>query len=151
MVNCLVSIPIDVEVVIVITVFLLAHGSETGAGVFALGQGLLTDIFSGGIWGFYTILNVIIFLFVKIIFRPFDLSSAFGQISIIFIVVLVKEFLQIPILFLFSLNMNFSFSYLLISIVSALSSGLITPLIFYLLKGLCHLFNRVKEAFLNPV
>ena len=149
--NYLVSTPIDIEVVIVITVFLLAQGSETGAGVFALGQGLLTDILSGGLWGFHTILYLIIFLFVKIISRPFDLSSVFGQIAIIFIAVLLKEFLQIPILYLFSLNMNFSFSYLLISIISALSSSLIAPLIFYLLKCLCHLFNRAKEAFINPV
>jgi rod shape-determining protein MreD len=147
MVNYLVSIPIDIEVVIIMSVYLLAYGSETGAGIFALGQGLLTDIFSGGIWGFHAILYIIIFLFVKGISRPFDLLSAFGQIALVFVSVLVKEFLSVPLLQLFSLNMNFSSYDVLMFILSALSSGLIAPLIFYLLNSFGRVFHRVKMGF----
>ncbi len=147
MMNCLVSIPIDIEVVIIMSVYLLAYGSETGAGIFALGQGLLTDIFSGGIWGFHTILYIVIFLFIKVVSRPFDLLSAFGQIALVFVSVLVKEILSVPLLQLFSLNMDFSSYDVLMFIVSALSSGLIAPLIFYLLNSFGRLFHRVKKGF----
>ena len=151
MVNYLVSVPIDIEVVVIINVYLIAHGSETGAGIFALGQGLLTDIFSGGIWGFHAILYVIIFLFIRLLSRPFDLLSAFGQIALIFISVLVKEFISIPLLHLFSLNTNISSYDLFMYMVSALSSGLIAPLIFYLLNSIGRPFHRVKEEYMSPV
>jgi len=150
-VNRLASVPIDVEVVVIIMVYMLAWGSETGAGIFALGQGLLTDIFSGGIWGFHSILYLAIFLIAKIISRPFDLLSAFGQVALISIAVMAKEFLRIPLLHLFSLNINFSFFDFLMFIISALSSGLIAPLIFYLLNSLGRLFYRAKEEFSSPL
>lgn len=147
MVNYLVSVPVDIEVVVIMIVYLLAYGSETGAGIFALGQGLLTDIFSGGIWGFHAILYIVIFLFIKMASRPFDLLSAFGQIALVFVSVLVKEFLSVPLLQIFSLNMNFSLYDVSMFIVSALSSGLITPLIFYLLNSFGRLFHRVRRGF----
>lgn len=147
MVNYLVSVPIDIEVVVIMIVYLLAYGSETGAGIFALGQGLLTDIFSGGIWGFHAILYIVIFLFIRMASRPFDLLSAFGQIALVFLSVLVKEFLSVPLLKIFSLNMDFSFYDVLMFIVSALSSGLITPLIFHLLNSFGRLFHRARKGF----
>jgi len=150
-VNYLASIPIDVEVVVIINVYLLAQGSETGAGLFALGQGLLTDMFSGGIWGFHTILYVIIFLLIRFLSRPFDMLSAFGQIALISISVLIKELLRIPLLQLFSINADISSYDLLMYVISALFSGLITPLIFYLLNSFGRPFHRVKEVYLSPV
>jgi hypothetical protein len=77
--------------------------------------------------------------------------SAFGQIALIFITVLVKELLTIPLLQLFSLNMNISSYDLLMYVISALFSGLIAPLIFYLLNSLGRPFHRVKEEYLSPV
>ena len=148
--NLIVAVPIDIDVVVIITVYLLAYGSETGAGIFALGQGMLTDIFTGGVWGFHAILYLTIFLLIKIISIPFDLFSVPGQLTLVFIVVLIKEFLRVPLLYLFSLNMGFSNSDLLMFILSALSSGLIAPLIFYLLNQLGRLFHRAKEEFSGP-
>lgn len=144
-------IQIDLECVIIITAYLLAYGSETGAGIFALCQGLLTDVFSGGIWGYHAILYLIIYLFIKIISRPFDQFSISGQISLVFIAVLVKEWLSIPLLYMFSLDINLSFYVFLTFIVSALFSGLIAPLIFYMLNFLGRLFFGSKEDFFSPV
>lgn len=143
-------IPIDLECVIIITAYLLAYGREAGAGIFALCQGLLTDIFSGGIWGFHAILYLIIYLFIKIFSSPFDQSSVSGQFTLIFIAVLVKELLSIPLLYIFSMDINLSFYIFLAFIISALFSGLIAPLIFYLLNSLVRLFFRSKEEFLGP-
>lgn len=149
--SCLVSVPVDIEVVVIISVYLIAMGSETGAGIFALGQGLLTDIFSGGVWGFHAILYMIIFLFIRVLARPFDLSSAFGRIALVFFSVLVKELISAPLLHLFSLNSNISSYDLLMYVISALFSGLIAPLIFYLLKSIGRPFHKMKEEYMGPV
>lgn len=143
-------IPIDLECVIIITAYLLAYERESGAGIFALCQGLLTDIFSGGIWGFHAILYLIIYIFIKIFSSPFDQSSVSGQFTLIFIAVLVKELLSIPLLYIFSMDINLSFYVFLAFIISALFSGLIALLIFYLLNSLGRLFFRSKEEFLGP-
>jgi rod shape-determining protein MreD len=151
LVNYFFSIPVDLDAIVIINVYLIAKGSETGAGIFALGQGLLTDILSGGIWGFHAILYVIIFLFIRFLSGPFDLMSTFGQIALISISILAKDLLRIPLLHLFSLNTNISFYDLLIYMVSALFSGLVAPLIFYLLSSVGRPFRNVKEKYVSTV
>lgn len=149
--NRFTSFPIDLECVIIITAYLLAHGRETGAGIFALCQGLFTDILSGGTWGFHAILYLIIYLLIKLISRPFDMFSVSGQITLVFIAVLVKECLSIPLLYLFFQDISLSFYMFSTFIISAVLSGLIAPLIFYLLNALGRLFFGSKEGFLGPV
>jgi cell shape-determining protein MreD len=111
----------------------------------------MTDIFTGGRWGFHTILYIIIFLFIKIVSRPFNLFSGFGKMALISIAVMAKGLLQVSLLHLFSLNMNFSSFDFLMFIISALSSGLVAPPIFYLLNSLGRLFHKAKEEFWSPL
>jgi rod shape-determining protein MreD len=138
---------LDADIVIITMIFLLGYQSEVGAGIFAIGQGLLIDIFSGGTWGFHTMVYLIIFLFVKIASRPFDLFSVFGQVSVIFITVLVKGFLIILLLRLFSLSGNYSFHDFLCIACSAIFSGLAAPFVFYLLKLLGRIFIGQVKTF----
>jgi len=144
-------LPIDLECIIIITAYLLAYGRETGAGIFAFFQGLLTDILSGGIWGFHGILYLIIYLFIKLVSRPFDLFSVSGQFTLVSITVLIKEFLSIPLLFVFSQDINVSLYMFSTFILSAVVSGLIAPLIFSMLNALGRNFFGSKEEFLGPV
>ncbi|MBN1628026.1 MAG: rod shape-determining protein MreD [Deltaproteobacteria bacterium] len=149
--NRLTPIPIDLECVIITTAYLLAYGREAGAGIFALCQGLFTDILSGGIWGFHAILYLTIFLFIKLLSRPFDMFSVSGQISLAFIAVLVKELLSVPLLYMFFQDIDISFDMFITFILSAALSGLIAPLIFYFLNALGRLFFGSKEEFLGTV
>jgi len=141
----LVSGYIDIEVVIIIIVYLMAYRNETGAGIFALGQGLLTDIFSGGIWGFHAMLYLIIFLFIRLLSRSFDLLSTFGQVTLISMAFLVKGLLMVPMLYLFSMHISISSSDFLLFILSALCSGLIASPVFYLLNSLGRFISSSRE------
>jgi rod shape-determining protein MreD len=145
MLNHLMSTTLDIDVVVIVIVYLLAYRSEIGAGIFALGLGMFMDIYSGGLWGFYGMLYLIIFLFIKIASRPFDLFSSFGQITVIFMGVLAKGISTVLLLHLFSLNSNFSSLNFLLLLISALVSGLTAPLIFFILNSLGRLFHRTFE------
>ena len=124
----------DLDLVIVFIVFLMAFSSETGAGIFAFGQGLVMDIFSGGILGLFTLLYLIVFLGVKLASRPLDLLSTGGQIAIISMAVLFKELMMVTLLHLFSLEITSSFANFALFVLSAVCSGLIAPFIFYLMN-----------------
>ena len=128
----------DVDLIIIIIVYLLIYYGETGAGIFAFGQGLLIDIFSGGIPGLFTLLYLIIFLCIKLGSLPLDLLSTGGQVVIIFLAVLLKKVLMIIFLHLFSLDIAFSSSDFLLFVSSAVCSGLIAPFLFYLFNYLNH-------------
>jgi rod shape-determining protein MreD len=136
------STTLDIDVVVIVIVYLLGYRGEIGAGIFALGLGLFMDIYSGGHWGFYGMLYLIIFLFIRIASRPFDLFSRFGQITVIFIGVMTKGVSTALLLHLFSLNSNFSILNFLLLLISALFSGLAGPLIFFILNSLGRLFYR---------
>jgi len=125
-------------------VYILAYRSEIGAGIFALGQGLLTDIFSGGTWGCYTTLYLMIFVFIKFLARPFDLFSAFGQIAVVFIAALIKDVLLIPLLHIFSINIGISYSDFLF-VFSALFSGIVAPFLFHIINSLIRILHGAKE------
>ncbi len=131
---------LDVDLVIVFIIFLFVFNGVTGAGIFAFGQGLITDILSGGILGLYTLIYLIVFLTINIFSRPLDLFSPGGQIAITSMAVLLKEALLITLLHLFSMEMNISFANLLSFVSSILCSGLIAPILFYLINYFVDIF-----------
>lgn len=141
------SISLDIDVVAIVVVYLLGRRCGTGAGIFALGQGLLMDVFSGGIWGFNTILCVLIYLSIKIIARPFDLLSVMGQVSVTFLGVLVKDVFIILLFHTFSLNNSFSGFDALLLMVSAICSGLAAPFIIILLNSIGRVIHGVQKGF----
>ena len=130
----------DVDLVVIIIVYLLVYYSETGAGIFAFVQGLLIDIFSGGMFGLFTLLYLIIFLLIKLASRPLDLLSTLGQVVVISMAILLKEALMVIILYMFSFATNFLIHNILLTVFSAIFSGLIAPFLFYILNKLGLLF-----------
>lgn len=135
----------NIDLVIVITVYLLFFYGEAGAGIFAFGQGLLIDIFSSGVLGLFALLYLIIFLCIKLGSYPFHLLSVRGQIIIISLAVLLKGILFITFLYLFSFEITFSISAFSAFTSSAISTGVIAPLLFYLFNHLKHYFIGVYE------
>jgi len=141
------SISIDIDVVAIVMVYLLGRRCETGAGVFALGQGLIMDIFSGGIWGFHALLYVLMYLVIKIIARPFDLLSSVGQVAVVFFGVLIKDVFIIFLFHTFSLNSGFSSFDALLLMASAICSGLSAPFIIILLNSIGRVIHGIQKGF----
>lgn len=132
----------DVDLVIIILAYLLVSYGETGAGIFAISQGLLIDIFSVGQLGLFTFLYLALFLAFIIGSRLFDLHSQRGQILIISLAVFLKEILFITLLKILSLEIIVSFSVFFAFVTSAIFSGLIGPFIFYL-------FNHLNQFYMG--
>jgi hypothetical protein len=138
---------IDVDIIIVLIAYLLAFHGETGAGIFAFGQGFIIDIFSGGIPGLFTLLYLVAFMCLRLASVPLNLYSTGGQIAIVSLVVLLKKCLMIGLLYLFSMEIAFSVSDFLFFVVSMICSGLAAPFVFYFLDLLDSLFLGYDEDF----
>jgi hypothetical protein len=119
----------DVDLVIIIIIFLLFMEAETGAGVFALSQGLLIDIFSGGPVGLFTLLYLTVFLSIHLGSRFLDLRAVRGQVTVILLAVLLKGGLLIFLLNIFPLEIHSSYSVFWPFMGSAVCSGLVGPLL----------------------
>ena len=130
------------DLVAIIIAYLLIIYGQTGAGIFAFGQGLLIDTFSVGLPGLFTFLYLIIFLGINIGSRLLDLSSVMGQIIIISLVVLLKEVLFVVFLDLFSLETTVTAYVFLAFAISALCSGLIAPFLFTFFNQINHFLMR---------
>ena len=122
----------DVDIVTILIAYLLVHYRDMGATVFAFGQGLLIDILSAAPLGLFAALYFIIFLSIKFGSRFFDLLSIRGQIIIIILAVLLREFVFVIVLNLFSFEIIVSPSLIFTFVSSAVCSGLAAPLLFYL-------------------
>jgi rod shape-determining protein MreD len=143
--NLIVLKSIDVDLVIILIVCLFIFYGETGATVFAFGQGLIIDLFSGGMQGLFTLTYLIAFSIIKLASRPFDLLSAGGQVFVIFITVLFTKFFMLIFLYLFSLEVILTRADCLSIVFSAIFSGLIAPFVFSFLNFLNRLFIRSGE------
>ena len=122
---------IDVDFVIILAVYLFVFHGEISAGVFISGQGLIMDVLSGGMFGLYIMLYLIIFVCVKLASRPLDLMSIGGLIVTICLAVMLKEFLLVFFLHVFSQEITLSVNDVLFFILSAICSGVIAPFVFY--------------------
>ncbi len=131
---------IDVDIVIVLIVYLLMFYGEMSVAIFAFGQGLIIDIFSGGILGLFALLYLIVFFGIRIASRPLDIHSIRGQIAVINVAVLLKSILMVLFIHIFSMEITLSFFDFLVFIFSAICSGLLAPVIFYLLNLLNRFF-----------
>ena len=136
---------IDVDLVIVLTVYLFVFYSETGAGIFAFGQGLIIDVFSGGMPGLFTLLYLVAFSIIKLASRPLDFLSTGGRIAVIFITVLLKSFLMVILIYLFYLEITFSVADFVSFVFSAIFSSFIAPFLFFFLNYLNGLFIETDE------
>ena len=132
------------DLVIIIMTYLLVFYGETGAGIFALSQGLLIDIFSGGLLGLFTLLYLTLFMGMNLGSRLFDLRAARGQIIIISLAVLLKGILLIALLNIFPLEIHISYVFFWVFVASAVCTGLLGPFFFFL-------FNHLKYFLLRDI
>ncbi|MBK5099916.1 MAG: rod shape-determining protein MreD [Desulfobacteraceae bacterium] len=130
---------------IIIAYFLLYYG-QTAAATFAFGQGLLIDIFSGGLHGLFTFLYLGVVGAIYLGSRFFNLQDPQGQGLMICLAVLSKKLLLVIVLSGFSTESFFSRSFILMSLASALGTGLIAPLVFYLFTRLWGITKDAHEA-----
>lgn len=118
-------------VTILIAYLWLGYG-QTGAGLFALGQGLLMDLFSGGVMGFFAMLYLAVFFTIQIGSRFFEIQSFRGLIVLIVLAVLMRQVMLLGMLELFSFTIHFSWANCVSFGLSALISGFLAPLFFFL-------------------
>lgn len=136
---------LNVDFIVLFVAYLFVSRGETGAGIFAFCQGLLTDIFSGGFLGLFGLLYLVVFLGIRIGSRPIDLLSSGGQFALVSVAVLLKDLLMIGLHHLFSLNLVYSFSDFWASLSSALVTGILAPFLFGLLNYLDRYFVEGRE------
>lgn len=134
----------DIDLVIIIITYLLLMDGETGAGVFALGQGLLIDVYSGGPLGLFTLLYLMLFLSIHIGSGLLDIRSIKGQAIIILLAVLLKGGLLISFLHIFPLEIHISYSIFWVFAGSGVCSGLAGPLIL-------RIFRSVGTLIVGPI
>jgi rod shape-determining protein MreD len=120
-----------VDLIVITIAYLIASTRDTGACFLAFGAGLMTDIFSAGPFGLYTFLYVNLHMGIKIGSLLLDLMSEFGQIILVALAVFFKEILFLSILYLFSLKFTLGSGDILSAVASAISTGLVTPIIFF--------------------
>ena len=134
----------DIDLVIILITHFLLMERERGAGVFALGQGLLIDVYSGGPLGLFTLLYLMIFLCIHMGSGLLDIRSVKGQAIIILLSVLLKGGLLISFLHIFPFEVRVSYSILWAFAGSAVCSGLVGPLIL-------HVFQYVVALIAGPI
>ena len=122
----------DLDLLLILTACLLLFFGPVAAGVFALGQGLLVDIFSGGMQGLFASLYLSAFGGIYLGSRFFDLLEPKGQALLVSLAFLLKNTLFFILLGIFSVEAVFSRSILWMSGLSLIGTGLITPVIFCL-------------------
>jgi rod shape-determining protein MreD len=127
---------LDLDLVTIMTAYLFLSYGNIAVGIFAFGQGLFIDILSGGLHGLSAFLYLVIFGAIYVGSPFFNLLAPKGQIIIIASAVFFKKIIFLIVLSLFSSEIVFSKSFLWISVVSVISTGLISPILFYLFSGL---------------
>ena len=127
----------DLDLLTILTAYLFLSFGRIQAGVFALGQGFLIDIFSSAFDGLFIFLYLIVFWGIYLGSLFFNFQTPKGQILIVSLAVLFKHVMLLAVLALFSTRVVFSTSFLCASTVSVIGTGLITPILF-------GLFNRFK-------
>jgi hypothetical protein len=124
----------EINLVTLVTAWLLLVYGDLGAVSFALGQGLLIDIFSAAPLGLYSGLGVVMYLCIKVGSRFFDLNSIRGEVMIVSISILIKYILLYTFLDLLSYEIILSRSFIASSIFLSLLSGTAAPFLFIILN-----------------
>ncbi|MFO7740183.1 MAG: hypothetical protein R6V46_17010 [Desulfatiglandaceae bacterium] len=130
------SNPIDVDILTIVTAFLFLFYGQFATASFAFGQGLLIDIFSGGFYGLFAFLYLMVYGCIFFGDRFFNLQQPKGQMIIIALTVLVKKALFFIMISIFYQNAAFSTHFVGLSVISAAVTGLIAPVVFYLFNSL---------------
>lgn len=136
---------IDVDLVTIVMAYLLVSHGQTGACIFAFGQGLLMDVFSAGLLGLFTLIYVAVFLGVSMGSRFFLLHSSRGLMILVTLAVLLKEILFAGLLAAFAFEISDASHTFAPRATSALCTGLTAPVVFYVLNRIKRLLTGGRE------
>jgi hypothetical protein len=138
---------LDVDLVPIMTAYLITCNGKIGAGVFAFFQGIFVDMFSAGLLGLFGLIYLVVFLGIYLGGRFFDPHSPRGLVILVALAILLKGSLFVVLLDAFSLEMLTSSSTFLSMAASALCTGLIAPFLFYVLdQTMKSLVKDTQEA-----
>ena len=126
----------DLDLVTILTAYLFLFYGQTSTAVFAFGQGLLIDLFSGGVHGLFTFLYLSAYGGIYGGARFFNLQHPKGQMIIVSLTVLLKKLMFFIMVTLFYQNVRFSTGFLWVTLASAIGTGLIAPVLIYLFNFL---------------
>jgi len=135
----------DLDLFAIIIAYLFLSYGQAPAASFAFGQGLLIDLLSGGIHGLFTFIYLSVFGCIYLGSQLFNLEYPKGQILLISSVVLLKKILLLLVLSTFSREIFFPRSFLSVSVASAICTGLLAAILFYLFNVLRGFFMRGGE------
>ncbi len=138
---------LDIDLVTILIGCLLAANGNIGAVVFAMAQGVLMDIFSGGWPGLFALLYMVVFLSIQLGAKFFDLYSSRGLLILTFLAVCIKGLLFMGLLYALSSRLTISPSSSFAALaVSALSTALLAPPIYYALSNMAGSFLREADS-----
>jgi len=121
----------DLDLLTIIIAYLFLFYGQTATVMFAFGQGILIDLFSGGLHGLFTFLYLCVFGGVYLGSQFFNLQHPRGQMIIVALAVLLKKVMFFIMLTVFYHRLAFSKDFLLVSGVLVMGTGLISPILFY--------------------
>ena len=122
---------VDLDLLTILIAYLFLFYGKTATATFAFGQGILMDLFSGGLHGLFTLLYLGVYCGILLGYRFFDLQGPKGQMIIISLAVLLRELLFFIMLTVFYQDIVFSKDFLVVSGGLAIVTGLIAPILFY--------------------
>lgn len=124
----------DVEVVTILTTYLYLTYGGPFAGGFALAQGILTDIFSGGLKGLHTFAYLAAVGAISLGSGFLDLYEIKGQVLIVGAAVFFQKALTMVMLMLWGYTIVADLPRGLSVLVSIAGTGALTPLFFMMFK-----------------
>lgn len=122
--------------------YLFLSFSPTVSCVFALSQGFFIDLYSGGMHGLFTLLYLSVFCTVWLGSRFFDLQTSKGQVFIVLLAMLSKTIFFVLMVVAVSQSIFFPKAFLWVLSVLVLVTGLLSPIVFFMLE---RLKNRIFE------
>ncbi len=121
---------LDLDLLIIVILYLLTRNGHTVSSAYAFGQGLFTDVLSGGTRGTFTLIYLAVFLGLHFGSRFFDPESTRGQIILVGLVLLLKKGLFLGMLLLFMPDASIPGSFPIVVGGSMLITALSAPLFF---------------------
>ncbi|MBW1721426.1 MAG: hypothetical protein JRH13_00220 [Deltaproteobacteria bacterium] len=118
----------------ILAAYLLVFVGQLASGAFAFGTGLLIDCYSGGVLGLFTTLQLLSLSAMRVGTRFFDTHSPSSIFILVGLGVWIKGVLFMSFVTAFSLREGFHLEMLKPITFSALCSGLLAPLVFFLLN-----------------
>jgi hypothetical protein len=137
---------LDIDLVSILIGCLLATNGNIGAAVFAMGQGVLIDIFSAGWPGLSSLLYMIVLFSIQLGSKFFDLHSSRGLLILVFLSVCIKGLLFTGVLYTLSPRITFLPHPFAALGFSALATALLAPPLHYALTTLTGSFARDADS-----